>query len=343
MGIFDWWRRSEQRLDAENISEELIRDATDYAIKIANPHLTVVRRYRERLALPVEATIVYLRGLRAAFLPAREATPAAWNADPAMRAFFASPDDLIRAFSRSDELRDFFDQAPDQQEACAVLGMAVIEQKVLGMKLQGDVIQRDVAQTTLSFSDYRVRIVARSEQELRYEIGRRVFEQLALRALETIGGIKGRRLELQNQRALLKARLKLLQRQSAGMKAMVAEKPLPSEAELRKLDAQLETNESELNALALGPRALERELECLCETLNEPAKTFSVASRRVRLDSMNVLVEDEADQQSRDIEFNVFEMTGTPPLRRAFSLVRFQRADLLSRESMRKEAERSLG
>jgi hypothetical protein len=342
MGILDWWRRSEQRLDAENVSEELIREATDWLVKITNPRLTVVRRYRNRLEPAVEAAIVYLRGLAARLLPEREATAAGWNADPALRAFFATPDDLLRAFSRSGELRDYFDQAPDQPSACAVLSMVAEDRKVLGMKLQGDLVQRDVALTTLCFSDYKVRIVARNVQELRREIGRRILEQLALRALEAIGAIKGRRRDLENQRALLKARLRILQGQSMGMRAVVAEAPSPSEADQQELEAMLEQNEQELKGVALGPDALDRELECLRETLIASEKGFTIDTRRLRLDPMNVILDDPAAEPGRDVEFNVFELAGKPPLRRAFALARFARTDLLSPEFMQREALQSL-
>jgi len=343
MGVFDWWRGRKEQLDADVVSKALIGEATDLVVKIANPRLVLVRRYRERLAGPIERMIVYLREGDRVLLPAREASAAVWAGDPVLRAFFARPDELVRAFSRSIELRRFFDSAPERTEAHAVLGMALREQRVLGTRLHGEVVQHDVMQTTVSFADYRVGIVAATEPELRREIGRRVLEQLALRALERVHSIEDHGRDLEEHRALLKSRQMLLQQGAAGMKAVVGDNPRPREEELHKIEAMLEENERDLKAPGIGPGALERELEVLVETLTHASEGLKISSKRLRLDSMNNLVEADSPEQGREIEFNVFEIAGSPPIHRVGALVRFSRAELMSRESLLREAEQSLG
>lgn len=343
MGIFDFWRNREQQLDAERVSEALIREATDLVVKITNPRLNLVRRYRERLAPAVESSILFLRETIGALPASHEATPAGWAADSCIHAFFARPDDMVRAFSRSTELRGFFDRVPEQPEAFALLGMAMTEQKVLGMEIQGEVIHRDVPQTTVSFSDYKTRICGRTEMELRRELGRRVFEQFGLQALARIEAVQSLRRELEDKRALLKARLRLLHNQGAGLDAVFGDNTSPGEEQLRRVEVQLEDNEQKLAACGAGPDALENELECVIEVLGNPRKGLIVTPKHLRLTSMNVMVEGQSTEPFREVDFHVAEFVGDPPMTRAFALVRIRRADLLPSEFLFHEAERYLG
>ena len=154
----------------------------------------------------------------AAVPPVREASRAAWAADPYLQAFFATADDIPLAFSRAPDLRAYFEQNPGLPEAFAVLGMEMAERKVLGMALEGEIVRRDVEQTTVRFGDYRVRICGRSEDDLKAEIERRLVDQLALEGLARIVADQSRRKELEQARALLKSRLQMLERKGAGMR-----------------------------------------------------------------------------------------------------------------------------
>jgi len=343
MGIFDFWRSREKQLDDERVSEELVREATDLVVKIANPRLNLVRRYRERLAPAVECSIHFLRKMNDSLPAAHEATAAGWAADPGIHAFFARPDDVVRAFSRSNEVRSFFERAPEQQEAFTLLGMAMTEQKVLGMQMQGEVIHRDVPQTTVSFSDYKMRVCGRTELELRRDLGRRLFEQFGVQALGRISAIQSVRRELEDKRALLKARLRLLQSQGAGLDAVFGDSAPAGDEKLRSVESQLEENERQLGESGSGADALDHELECVIDVLNNPGKGLVVTPRHLRLTSMNVIVEGQSSEPFQEVDFHVAEIASDPPMTRAFTLVRFPRADLLPSDFLMREAERYLG
>lgn len=343
MGIFDFWRNRDHQLDDERVSEDLIREATDLIVKIANPRLNLVRRYRVRLAPAVESSIVFLREMNGLLPPPHEATAAGWSADPCIHVFFARPDDIVRAFSRSNDVRSFFDRAPQQQEAYTLLGMAMTEQKVLGMEIQGEVIHRDVPQTTVSFSDYKMRVCGATEQELRRILGRRLFEQFGLQALARIEAVQSRRRELEDKRALLKARLRLLQSQGAGLDAVFGNGATEEDEKLRTVEDQLDENERQLAEYGAGADALENELECVVDVLANARQGLVVTPRHLRLTSMNVIVEGKSSEPFQEVDFHVAEIAGDPPLTRAFTLVRFPRADLLPSDFLMREAERYLG
>jgi hypothetical protein len=62
----------------------------------------------------------------------------------------------------------------------------------------------------------------------------------------------------------------------------------------------------------------------------------------MRLDRMNVVVEGNDAQAGENFEFHIARIPTTPPRMRAFSLVRFARADMLPAKSMLEEAARLL-
>ena len=126
-------------------------------------------------------------------------------------AFFAGAPDIPLALGLSNNLRTLFDKFPELDEASLVLGMAFDEQKTFGMALHGDMVQRDVAQTSVNFSDHRARICSHDEPRLRRIIGVEIYEYLLTHALSEIGAERSERNELQENRSLIRARLRLLQ------------------------------------------------------------------------------------------------------------------------------------
>jgi len=341
MGILEWWRgRDGSAANAQDKQRTV--EAIERVVQTTNPKLRFARRYRERLAPAVGTSLAYARNLVASVPAAREASAAAWSNDPYMRAFFATADDLVRAFSRAPDLRAYFDQNPGASEAYAVLGMEMTERKVLGMALAGDTVRRDVAQTSVSFGDYRVRICGRTEPDLRAEIERRLVDQLALEGLAHIVADQSRRTELEQERALFKSRLQMLERKGAGMSAALGGEAVGQE-ELARLQSQIEENTRNLGDLGGSAQMLDHELENICAVLADPAQHLYVSSRRLRLDRMNIVIEDGTAQTSTDFEFLVARLPGTVPAQmRAFTLVRFPRAELLPAQRLFDDAARFL-
>jgi hypothetical protein len=324
MGILDWLiNRGEDRVEQQE--SERVTEAIERILAI-NPRLRMARRHRERLTEAVTVSVRYEDGLVASLPAPHEASAAAWSSDPCIRAFFATPDDMPRIFSRSRELRAHFDRYPDTEEAYAVLGMTLNERHVLGVALEGDSIRNDVAQTTLCFSDHRARICGRTEVELRQEIGRLLVDQLALEGLEMLAA--DRRDLVAQGRELLRERLALLQSQGAGVSSMVGHEPQDNAEELARVQARIEENANDLAALRVPTNLIELEFERVCEVLSEPSTHLYVTKKRVRIDLMNV-VQETVTQAGHEIEFDIARLPGNPPQMRAFALVRYRRDGLL--------------
>jgi hypothetical protein len=340
MGILAWWRKrgggTASPQDARRIEE-----AVNRLVQATNPRLQFARRYRARLTPGVKQSLAYIGELVASLPPPREATAAGWASDPCIGTFFASPEALVRAFSRSTDLREYFQNNPGASEAYALLGMAMTEKRILGMALQGEAVQRDVAQTIVSFDDHRVRVCGRTESDLRAEIERRLFDQLALAGLAQVTEEQSRRKQLQQESALLKARMRLLEREGVGVSGALSGSAIdPSER--ARLQAQLEENTRNLADLGGAAELLDRELDCIGHVFSEPERYLYLSRKRMCLDRTNVVIED-ATHAGREIEVWSALVPGTPPQVRAFSLVRFPRADLLPSGQLIDDASRLLG
>jgi hypothetical protein len=339
VGIFGWLKRNE-RASAQPADERVT--ATLNRIVHLDPQLALVQKYRARMAPAVGTCIDHVGRLVASLPGSRDANAASWSSDACIHAFFAIPDDVALVFSRSHDMRAFFADNPDMTHAYAVLSMAMIERRVLGVAQAGEHARPDVVQTTVSFSDHRVRICARTDAELRDDIVRRVVDQLVLDGLQGVADDASRREVLEEERALLRTRLQLLERQGAGMSAVLGGEPAVDVGELARLQARIEENSRNLENLGLPMDALERKFDHVHDVLAAPASRIHVDVKRLRLDKMNVVMTDASSQPGDEIEFPLARIPGPLQETRAFSIVRFARTDLLPTGNMFDEAARLL-
>ena len=341
MGILDWFR-GEQDVTGRT-GDARTDEALERIVELTNPRLRFARRYRARLKPAVRTAMEYAKSVVARAAPAREASAAAWQSDATIRALFATAEDLARAFSRSPDLREWCDRNTSAQDVYAVLSMLLVERRTLGLALEGGVLRRDVQQTTVSFDDCRVRVCGRSELELRQEIERRVLDQLALTGLALAAQEQSRRAGLEQEIALLRARLRLLERRGAGLTAL-AGKAAPENSQLARVQTELAMNEANLKSLAAGHEGLELELERLREVLSNPSDHFYLSTRRLRLDRMNVVLREDSAMPGETLDLQVahIPVPAGPAEFRTVMLVRFPRSALLPKGALWSDAARTL-
>ncbi len=355
MGILDWFknrpshfnpdRRSARdrpsQFDVSLRSNEMTLRAIDKAVTLTNPRLKLVRSYQERLAPSVETTVRYLRELLLALPLAIPVSSNFWSSAPDLRAFFVAASDIPAILGRSNNLRTLFDKYPELEEAYFVLGMAFSEQRVLGVSLQGDVVQREVAQTVIGFSDHQARICGQAEAEVRSLLGTQAYEYLVAQALSEIGEERSERRELEDNQALIRARLRLLRQQGPGLGSVFGSAPARSGSQL-KLEAELLENERQLEAIGSPQSVLDSELECLREVLEHPERYVFLEQRQVRLSTMNVVLDQKSTDVASDIVFSLAQLNGVPRVRSAFVLAHCTRTELPAARINFEDAERYL-
>lgn len=327
MGILDWFRNRQGQFDSDQVSEEMVDRAVDKAVTLTNPKLKLLPSCRKRLAPAIETTIKFLRAQVATLPAVHILSSKAWPDDPVLRAFFVAPSDIQDVLGDSDNLRAVFDKHPELDEAYAVLGMAYKIQPVFGMALHGTTVQRDVAQTNASFSDHRARLCDSDELRLRRVIGVEVFEYLLGQAMSEIGEDRVERQDLQTSRSLMRTRLRLLKQHGPGLGSMLGEAPA-AQSEQARLAAELLENERQLEELGGGDSVLEAELECLVDVLGNPQRYLHFDSKHLRLNRLNLVLDESSTEAAADVDFAVAELTGSKPMSRAFILTRVPRAEL---------------
>jgi hypothetical protein len=341
MGILDWFKNRQSQFDQDSLSDEMTLRAIDKAVTLTNPRLKLVRSYQERLAPAVETSVRYLREMVRVVPPPIRLAAANWSSDPLLRAIFISAADLPAALARSHNLRTLFDKYPDLDEACFILSMRFSEQRVLGLSLQDGIVQREVAQTVVGFSDHQARICGQRSAEVRRLLGTQAYEYLVAQALFEIGEDRSERRELEDNRALIRARLRLLQQQGPGLGSVFGSAPAGSLEQL-KLETELLENERQMEAIGSPQSAMDAELETLREVLANPQRYIVVEQRQLRLSTMNVILDQSSTDVASDVVFSLAQLSGVPQLQRAFVLARFSRAELPLMKMNFEEAQRYL-
>jgi hypothetical protein len=327
MGILDWFKNRPGQYGTEAINDEMLDWAVDKAVSLVNPRLKLLPNYRRRLQAPVESTIEFLRA-QVSLLPAVHSLSAKeWGSDPVLRAFFAAPPDIPTLLGRSENLRTLFDSSPELDAAYLILGMDFKEQHGFGMALHGDMLQRDTPQTSAIFSDHRARLCAQDEIRLRRVVGIEIFEYLVAHALSEIGEERSERRELQENRALIRARLRLLEQHGPGLGSLFGAEPA-APGEQARLAGELLENERQLEAIGGNESLLEAEFECLQNILFAPQRYLHFEPQRLRLTAMNLIVDEHSKERVAEVDFAIAELSGTPPMRRAFVLGRVSRSEL---------------
>ena len=341
MGIIDWFKNRPAQFDGDRQSNQMTLWAIDKAVTLTNPRLKLLRSYQERLAPAVETSVRYLRQAVLALPPAIKVCATNWSADPVLRAFFVAASDIPGALARSPNLRTLFDKYPEIDEAYFILGLRYNEQRVLGVALQGETVQREVAQTVVGFSDPQARICGQRDTEVRLLLATQGYEYLVAQALSQIGEDRSERRELEDNRSLIRARLRLLQQQGPGLGSVFGSAPASSGEQL-KLEAQLLENERQLETIGSVQTALDAELEILREVLANPQRYLSLEKKELRLSTMNVLLDKTSTDVASDVVFSLAKLSGTPSLQRAFVMSRLTRSELPEVKMNFDEAQRYL-
>jgi hypothetical protein len=285
--------------------------ALDYLIERIDPRLALVGGCRRTLGRPAERVLEFARSL-VAQLPAPIALRSeGWAAEPRLRAFFARPGDIGEILARSAGVREYF--AGGRDEGFAVLGMTRKQTRVLAQALQGEMVQREVPRTSVSFTEHRVSVPCADVAALKRDLARRALDFIAERVATRLATLDGERKDLEQQRDVLKARLRLAGREGHG---------LESGSDGAALAAGLKKCEARLGELAGG---LSDRVSIVAAALGAPEKEVELAVHTLRLDQMN-FVAAAGDAVSAEVTF--VEATDSDEHSRVLVPVQVFRAEL---------------
>lgn len=264
--------------------EEAVKKAVERAVDGTDPWFRSVPGYRKRLEPSVIRAIGHVASLVDSLPPAVPISPAHYEDDPLLRAFFISREEMA-AFFRSDwSLGEFLRGAEAGiGSATALLFMERKESTGFGAELSGDVIVRDVPQVTVIFESHRLIEPARDEKETRMKLKKRAFDYLVRVALQRITAARGERKELERQAALLQAKIDMLRRCGLDFDG-----PCPQSGEdVGLLEKRLEQVDAQLLELG-GGDMLETYLDMMIDVLGRPEEFLRGGRETLILDSMRI-------------------------------------------------------
>jgi len=315
--------------------------AVDLVVETIDPRLRLVPGYQEKLGAAVRRTVVYMRSLVPEPPPPFELSKKAWAADPRVNAFFAAAADVPIVLGRSKELRSYFDDPANAgaKEAIALLAMEMREQNVLGVALEGELLKRDVAQTTVSFSDHRVVMPAATHADMRFELGWRILRGLIQIALKRIEAIQARQRNLEESKAQLATRLRLLRGRKSGLESL-AEDPDAHQSEIKALERQLEQAAADLSEAKASLVTLGGYIEQVNAVLANPDQHLKLERIRLRVNRMGIKVPEDSPEPASDL--TLARITVGPEFTRVVAAVRCPRDEMPPKQDLLAEAARYL-
>jgi len=317
----------------------LVDDAVEAFVETVEPRVRLRSGYHAKLAGSAARTIAHLRALGRAPLGPVLLCRAAWSEDPRVHAFFAAADDVPECLARSEELRRFFDEHPACDEACALLGMRREERQVFAPRLEGEVLRHDVAQTTVGFSGHRLVAPSADLAQARLEVGRLILQRLAQQVLERIVAIGREAEDLQQRRAMLGMRLRMLQRGRDGLQALAVD-GAAVEPQIRDIERELKQASAGYVEAKASLATLDGYIEQMNAVLGEPERHVSLQTLRLRLNRMGVKVEPGASESADELE--LAELCIGEGLRATVTLARIPRAEMPPPRDGLGQAERAL-
>jgi hypothetical protein len=326
---------------ADRLDPTILERAIERVVDGTDPRLRYVGGYQKRLRKAVQTAALWVIGLVDDLPEPTALERRNYTVDPRLRAFFAAPDRISEVVGQASALRDYLRRGanPFGAEVYGLLTMEWSERKVLGMDLARDQVQRDVAQVVVEFANHRFVAVSGDEDETRREIKLRAFDYLIELALGKLVEAREHKDQLQRQHQLLRQKLDTMRAGNWGLE-QILEQPAP-EPDLTGLESELAQIEKNLLASGTPAEHLAKALETVADTLARAAELIDVSKVPLRLNQMNVMVQEDASGPSAVLDLEA--VASASGERRILLLSRVPRTELPVPPDLVDEAMRFLG
>lgn len=306
----------------------LLQAALQRAVELIEPKLALARDWQSSLTPGVEAAISCARDVAGRLEPVLPLSRAAWSDSALLRAAFATPEAVDETLRTAREVQRFFRTHADAAQVCAVLGMQFKRVRQFDRDLVDGQVVEDVQLERASFQAHQLKVVAADPEALRQAAGARVFNDLMLAAARRLAEAAARGKDLSVVRAMLQARLRMLERDEGSLfsdEPDVANDGIADlQAQRTEIELQLTSLSDSIAATGTGADALERQLEIARNALLHAREVLHIERQQLRLDSMNrVLPQD--DPRGRLVSFETAQGVGAD---RAFVAVSIRRQDM---------------
>jgi hypothetical protein len=276
----------------EAYTEALVKQAIERVVDATDPSLRAVSGYKKKLRPAVVRSIDHVIALVDGQPPPVPLRLGGYTDDRLMKRFFISAADMQKILAGDRSLAEFLAAVGGAvDDIHAMLAMEKEERVIFGAALSGDVVIRDVPQVTVSFDGHRFLDPSGNDKEHSFQLKKRAFDHLISLALKRLSGVKSERKDLERWRALLQAKLNLLERGGWGFeKEDGTDKP-----DAAAVEAQLGQIEAQLKELGGDDRMYEAYLETVADVLGHPEQYLLARSETIYVDRMGIKRDEPSD------------------------------------------------
>ena len=277
--------------------ESLVKEAIERAVDGTDPWLRAVSGYKKKLRPAVIRAIDHVVALVDGLTTPMPMCLGNYTDDHRLKSFFISATHMKKVLAGDRALAEFM-QGPGEAvpRIIALLAMEKQERMIFGAALSGDVVMKDVPQMTVSFDEHRFLDPSGDEEETRRRLKRRAFDHLLGLSLKCLANVKWERENLERRRALLQAKLNLLEREGWGFDQS------DSTEKLCVADVEMQVGEIEAQLEGLGgdDRMLETYLGIVADVLGHPEEHLLARSETIFVDRMGIK-RSEASSDAREL------------------------------------------
>ena len=264
--------------------ESLIKAAVERAVDGTDPWLRAVSGYKKELRPAVLLAIAHVVDLVDSIPPPVVLSRTSFENNPQLHPFFISGDELDTFIAKNKPLAELRKNAGEAREAHALLFMEKRETWILGAELVGEIITSGVPMMTVSFESHQLVDPSVTESVMRRKLKIRAFDHLLSIALKRITAVKTERGNLERYRALLEAKLNLLNQVGWGF----GEAHTVVGEDLEKTADLLGKIEAQLNAIGSDDEMLGKYLHCVIKVLSNPAGYLWAIHEKLTIDRMGI-------------------------------------------------------
>ena len=321
------------------VDAELLTMGVEAVVDAVDPRLRTMSGYARRMAPAVTRAIVHLRELGPLLPDPIALSRGAWADDSLLNAAFATADDVSLLLGRSPELTGFLEGNSGTADAYALLGMLKTEREVFAPGLVDGALQQDVAQTTVSFSQHKLICAAGDLEACRREVGVRILHRLAALALQRITELERTAVELEQRKALLHAKLRLLHLRSDGLEQL-AQGQGGVAAQISSIERELKTTLDDYLETKASAQTLEARLYQIEAIFGAPAEHVRLDRVPLRVSRLGYKV--AAGSAEPAAELTLHQLSLGDGLKAVIALVRCGRADVAAAKAMAARGTRAL-
>lgn len=200
------------------------------------------------------------------------------------------------------------------------------ERNVFAPAIVDGMLRQDVAQTTVSFSHHRLVAPAADAAACRLEFGVRLLRRLAGLVLERITSLEEQAMRLEQRKAMLGTRLRLLHLRRNGLESLAGD-AVDVTGNIASLERELEATVDDYREAKASLATLETRLGHIQAIFGAPAEHVNLVRSVLRVNRLGY--EDETGSELELHELSIGE--GPSP---AIAFVRCRRNDVPARETL---------